>query len=442
MANLRSVIGVLFLIGLLSAVAPADEYHYRDVVMGERAVGMSGAFTAVADDASAAYYNPAGLAQRDESTLSLTATALQARMQSRGFLGKDVDGNDVSQTSLEIIASSWNYATNLWGGRFAFSILVPESSDFEMDAEIVTDQPGPNGQRLVYAHLIRQIRDTTYMGGPSYAYQVADNWFIGLSLFYFYRSFNHQQDDTYVYDSSATTQIVDNESGTSQGLQTSLGVIWHAHARLRFGLQMNLGFSAVDSGQRRRLRVESTPTSTDQFSRTVSGEQYGGPEGEEEIESKRPASATFGIAWLVTDDFLLSVDNSIYGGTEYQRLGRTITRETTWNLAIGGEIMLWEGWPLRFGFFTNRTSAPAIDKDAVAAIDPATYTREDVPPNHIDYYGGSLSLGSLSEHSTLDVALQMVIGSGETVEVLQTGAAVHPFADFSISLVISGSYIF
>jgi len=295
---------------------------------------------------------------------------------------------------------------------------------------------------LVFAHLIRQIRDTTYMGGPSYAYQVADDWFIGLSLFYFYRSFNYQQDDTYQYDSEAIAQVVDNESGTSQGIQTSLGVIWHAHPRLRFGLQLNLAGSFNDSGQRRRLLVESTQVDTDSFSRTVTGEEYGGPDGDDEIQSKRPASASLGVAWLVTDDFLISVDNSIYAGTSYERLGRTITRELTWNLAVGGEVMLWEGWPMRFGFFTNRTSAPAIDHAAVASIDPANYTLDDVPPDHIHYYGGSLSLGSISEHSTLDVALQMVLGVGETVEVLQTGAEVHPMADFSVSLVISGSYIF
>ena len=48
-----------------SNISPADALFYRggDLGVGARAMGLSGAFVAVADDASAPYWNPAGLAQ-------------------------------------------------------------------------------------------------------------------------------------------------------------------------------------------------------------------------------------------------------------------------------------------------------------------------------------------------------------------------------------------
>jgi len=41
--------------------ARADEANFRPYVVGGRAAGMGGAFTALADDGSAPYYNPGGL---------------------------------------------------------------------------------------------------------------------------------------------------------------------------------------------------------------------------------------------------------------------------------------------------------------------------------------------------------------------------------------------
>ena len=59
-----------------AAMAPAapraDESHYHDYPVGDRALGLGGAFTALADDASAAYHNPAGLAEVPSSSFSLS----------------------------------------------------------------------------------------------------------------------------------------------------------------------------------------------------------------------------------------------------------------------------------------------------------------------------------------------------------------------------------
>ena len=60
-------VGAGVIVGLIVAcstasVVRADDTHYRGVPIGAHAVGLGGAFTGVADDVSAAYYNPAGLA--------------------------------------------------------------------------------------------------------------------------------------------------------------------------------------------------------------------------------------------------------------------------------------------------------------------------------------------------------------------------------------------
>src|SRR5437879_9797076 len=54
--------------------ARADDANYRPYVVGGRAAGMGGAFTALADDGSAPYYNPGGLAFVRKSQLSLSGS--------------------------------------------------------------------------------------------------------------------------------------------------------------------------------------------------------------------------------------------------------------------------------------------------------------------------------------------------------------------------------
>ena len=67
------------LVAGLAAQARADDGHYQNFIVGERAAGMGGAFTAIADDPSATYYNPAGLvgAQKDILSASLSVYGFQ-----------------------------------------------------------------------------------------------------------------------------------------------------------------------------------------------------------------------------------------------------------------------------------------------------------------------------------------------------------------------------
>ena len=55
-------LGLGLFTGLITNDAVADQFHYNNFIMGDRAVGMGGAYGGVSDDASGMIYNPAGLA--------------------------------------------------------------------------------------------------------------------------------------------------------------------------------------------------------------------------------------------------------------------------------------------------------------------------------------------------------------------------------------------
>ena len=79
--NVLSAILVIALF-LLSSQALADSYscEFLSIGSGARASGLSGAFVAVADDSTAAYWNPAGLCQIKKRELTLMHASRFARL--------------------------------------------------------------------------------------------------------------------------------------------------------------------------------------------------------------------------------------------------------------------------------------------------------------------------------------------------------------------------
>src|SRR5947209_12842826 len=94
----RALPGALLLPFLLVSAVHADDSNFRPYIVGGRAAGMGGAFTALADDGSGPYYNPGGLAFVESSQLSLAASVYgRVSGTSKDALG---DGHDFQLSNL------------------------------------------------------------------------------------------------------------------------------------------------------------------------------------------------------------------------------------------------------------------------------------------------------------------------------------------------------
>lgn len=97
-----SGIAALFLLLVLASAAPAFAAALsKPSPVGPRAIGMGGAFVAVADDLSAIYYNPAGLTQLKGTNLSLGIDSTIPGMRYHPYTPLDPSGSNLSSEHAE-----------------------------------------------------------------------------------------------------------------------------------------------------------------------------------------------------------------------------------------------------------------------------------------------------------------------------------------------------
>lgn len=88
---------------------------------GARALGMGGAFIAIADDATAASWNPAGLIQLDFPEISFVADAFH-RITDNTLWTEPQDSGPQTVSNLDINYLSFVYPFNYWGRNMTLSL--------------------------------------------------------------------------------------------------------------------------------------------------------------------------------------------------------------------------------------------------------------------------------------------------------------------------------
>ncbi len=341
----------LMLVFLAPALARA-QVNYQPYPVGERATGMGGAATALAEDESGAAYNPAGPAFSNGNSLSVS-TSFYGLVT--GFNADALgQGESFNYSTVNLIPTT---ASSLWHlGEstleepspfiLAFNVFAPGNFQFQQRTTI------RDGAVNLYLSTLERL----LLLGPTFAYRAHPRFAVGISL--------HGQINTF---NSVLTLSDVRETGTdginsfinytssqdilNLGMVAALGVRWEPTDSLLLGLSIRsptIHFYGHGTGFSQVSYAASATNKADTVTQTAEGE----------TRRELPLRINFGLAWRVPRSWALALDVNFYLPHQYllvSNAGTSVVEALnfTVNGALGFEYYIWPEYPIRAGFFTD-----------------------------------------------------------------------------------------
>lgn len=403
---------------VLPATARSDIFHYNNVLVGDRANGMGGAYTAVADDASGTYYNPAGIAFAQSNDLSGSANAFYKKK----VLYTDVVGNeDYVETAGGVFSPFIGVLNKL--DRFVPG-LVGAFSMYTSDTELLNQN---DRWALVEAspvagirgfHRTVQLRSSTSHAALAVGYRMSGRLSLGAAVRYTMideLSQDFQKSQSLILNAS-TGKIVkistlyqnvrSNLSAIgvepSVGAQMALGQSLSVGLSIRKGAIVSEGFD--QAGDSLTVTWEDATEVTSSTTPTVSEVA---PAADTKVSSPLgniPGEVRLGAAWFASPRLLVSGDLSYYDPAKDGKI-TSLRRESTLNYALGTEYYMTPSIAVRAGAFTNNDSRPEPVK---------TKTNQEAS---IDFKGGSLFFAYIQPNTQLGLGAILQRGTGKSQKV-------------------------
>ncbi len=423
MLDLRRISMLLVATAFVSATAKADDTHYQDFLVGGRAIGIGGAFTALSDDSSGAYYNPAGIVDSPTSNVSLSTSLYGFE---RGVIGSSGFGDtgvstdlNTTATNLIVVPASAGSVQHLGApgedGRarhaLALSVIVPS---FRTSSPFATSNSDPSSTtRQTYR---QNYSDRTLWAGVGYARRMSPHLRLGASAYYVLRSLNDSEQLANISsgDTLATFDTVTSNVGVSvSSLLFQVGAKYDLDTHWLLGVSLaSPSIRIASSAEVQYVHAISDPTNG------VSTVQSLNPPGLR-AESQLPARARIGVARHVDRVYTIAADVSGHLGTRYDLVTNipndtnlaqllpfptSIHRSPIVNVNVGGEYHFAPDWAVAAGAYTDFSTAQRI---------PDAPRRVQSPD--VDLYGLTGSLAWSTEHTENRLGASYSFGTGKTV---------------------------
>ncbi len=409
--------GTLLLMLWWSAICPADNYHYKDILIGERASGMGGAFCAISDDPSGIYHNPAGIVFGLENYLSVTANAYNYSQQKYKNL---YPNQDYTYLSAALVPVLFGFTQSVRKKKFGFAVIVPNSDLIDQNDTVTKDADTTGPARSFSRKFFRQ--DTTYLMGPAFAMEVRENLSVGISVFAFMHNVKIIDNTLVLYAPDGTGKyFVYQANGTrlSYGLMPKAGIQFMPSPKVSLGLTIA---RAINTGGSGRMQITNSklaggePTSpTGIFNNDMET-----LEGAASYEEATPLSISLGTTYFASRRFLLT------GQADYHSAYGNDVKQTV-NLSLGTEFYLNEAVVLRGGIYTNNANTSPIGASDI-----------NMAP-HVNMLGFTIGSGLYRSGTSLTVSLGYVTGMGYGQAFADT-AQKHEVYQSSIAFYLGGGY--
>lgn len=407
--------------------ASADLFNHKVVLVGDKGAALGGAFTGLADDATATYYNPAGLTQIKNIKLNVSAQVVQYQKQKIAI----ADGTDIPYNSFNFSPTITAFSQRMGNWAYGFSIVTPQNDLFTGEQKIENSYrsldtsttkrcwdfegtPDPCYTKLNLSYY--DVSKTT-MIGPSGALKFSENISLGFTLYGIYYTelektayggwdanyVGGDPDDLSRFHENNVTRTV---TQVGLGATGTFGILVRMDQGFSFGINASPG-SLVWIDRTEEQRVEDITSDTlvepGQTSFIHSDAQiYNQTRQENHTETSAP-SLSLAVSWQPWTPLTLTAQTDYYMGSLYSYTGFSpndtiakgrsgfevlepetkrykVEKKAVVNFAGGMEWKMFKGYSIAMGGYTDYSQGPDDER-------PASWDR------NIDYFGGTLSLG-------------------------------------------------
>jgi long-chain fatty acid transport protein len=411
----RCIKFALFFLISLCNITYADEFHYNNILIGDRASGMGGAYTAISDDASGMFYNPAGMVYVNDRNFSASVNGYSAQTKTYDNV---IGGQPFVRKSSALLVNYFGMIKPIGNFKFGFSYAVPDSVGEDLNLTI-RNVPAT----VAYDYTINlSNRDNTYNYGPSIAMAINSDLAVGLTLYVHQREVLLIQNQFLARIDGANSWTNSYFKLSESGIKPILGLTWSPVEKLSLGASVSTIYLISSDAQRQDTCADNTTTGCDPNSLSI---PFQVPTlNTFDVKRVYPVRIALGAAYFVNSSLLVSTDFTYHTAVSDPVFGDKVA---TLDAAFGTEYYLNKKWAVRAGLFSNVANTPPI----VAGV---TNIEE-----HINLYGGSLSFTHFTGDSSVTIGGSISYGLGQS-QIGTSSTEVQNAKTFGWTMFLSSSY--